>query len=168
MYCDFLKFCDVYILEILRFETLGFSDATLSDINLVLCYVLSQCRTVYVFSYWYFCSPRSLQKYKKCQLSQHILFSVVFTPPLPATTAAFGSYPMKPKARELTQHGGPPGWLEESDPMQQGVILYVMDGPCRLPCRTTPLDPVYGRSISTCTKNIIMSYVTQRRHGLVL
>jgi hypothetical protein len=23
---------------------------------------------------------------------------------------------MRPKARGLTQHGGPPGWLEESDP----------------------------------------------------
>ncbi len=28
------------------------------------------------------------------------------------------------KARGLAQHGGPPGWLEESDPA--GVILYVM------------------------------------------
>jgi hypothetical protein len=26
--------------------------------------------------------------------------------------------------RELTQHGGQPGWLEKSD--QSGVILYVM------------------------------------------
>jgi hypothetical protein len=32
---------------------------------------------------------------------------------------------MNPNARELVQHGGPPGWLEESDPA--GVILYVMD-----------------------------------------
>ncbi len=32
--------------------------------------------------------------------------------------------------RGLAQHGGPPGWLEESDPT--GVILYVMDGPYRL------------------------------------
>ncbi len=23
---------------------------------------------------------------------------------------------MRPKAREMTQHGGPPGWLEKSDP----------------------------------------------------
>ncbi len=37
----------------------------------------------------------------------------------------------KPKARGLAQHGGPPGRLEESDPA--GVILYVMDGPYRLP-----------------------------------
>jgi hypothetical protein len=39
--------------------------------------------------------------------------------------------PVRPKARRLVQHGGPPGWLEESDPA--GVILYVMDGPHRLP-----------------------------------
>jgi hypothetical protein len=31
----------------------------------------------------------------------------------------------------MAQHGGPSGWLEESDPA--GVILYVMDGPYRLP-----------------------------------
>jgi hypothetical protein len=34
------------------------------------------------------------------------------------------------KARGLAQHGGPPGWLEESDPA--GVILHVMDGTDRL------------------------------------
>ncbi len=34
---------------------------------------------------------------------------------------------MTPKARGLAQHGGLPGWLEESDPV--GVIFYVMDGP---------------------------------------
>jgi hypothetical protein len=39
--------------------------------------------------------------------------------------------PVRPKARGLAQHGGPPGWLEESDPA--GVILYVMDEPYRLP-----------------------------------
>jgi hypothetical protein len=38
---------------------------------------------------------------------------------------------MRPKDRGLVQHGGPPGWLEESD--QAGVILYAMDGPYRLP-----------------------------------
>jgi hypothetical protein len=26
------------------------------------------------------------------------------------------SYTMRPKARGLAQHGGPPGWLEGSDP----------------------------------------------------
>jgi hypothetical protein len=45
---------------------------------------------------------------------------------------------MRPKARGLAQHGGPPGWLEESDPA--GVILYVMDGPHRLAfSRTVPV-----------------------------
>ncbi len=38
---------------------------------------------------------------------------------------------MRPKASGLAQHGGPPGWLEESDPA--GVISYVMDGTYRLP-----------------------------------
>jgi hypothetical protein len=38
---------------------------------------------------------------------------------------------MMPKARELAQHGGLPGWLEESDPA--GVILYLKDRPYRLP-----------------------------------
>jgi hypothetical protein len=38
---------------------------------------------------------------------------------------------MRLTTRGLAQHGGPPGWLEESDPA--GVILYVMDGPYRLP-----------------------------------
>ncbi len=41
-YCEVLTFCDVYVLELLRFETITFSDATLSDINVALCYVLSQ------------------------------------------------------------------------------------------------------------------------------
>jgi hypothetical protein len=39
--------------------------------------------------------------------------------------------PMRPKARGLVQHGSLPSWLEESDPA--GVILYVLDGPYRLP-----------------------------------
>jgi hypothetical protein len=38
---------------------------------------------------------------------------------------------MRPKSRELAQHGGPPGWLEECE--LAGVILYVMNGPYRLP-----------------------------------
>ncbi len=39
--------------------------------------------------------------------------------------------PKGPNARGRVQNGGPPGWLEESDPA--GCDLYVMDGPCRLP-----------------------------------
>jgi hypothetical protein len=48
---------------------------------------------------------------------------------------------MRPKARGLTQHGGTPGWLDESDP---GVILYVMDGPYRLsfPYHTDSTDRI--------------------------
>jgi hypothetical protein len=38
---------------------------------------------------------------------------------------------MWPKARGLVQHSSSPGWLEDSDPA--GVILYVMEGPYRLP-----------------------------------
>jgi hypothetical protein len=34
-YCDVLTFFDVYVLELLRLETLMFSDVTLSDINVV-------------------------------------------------------------------------------------------------------------------------------------
>jgi hypothetical protein len=46
---DFLTFCDVYVLELLHFETLTFENyyvkcATLSDINIVLYYILSQYR----------------------------------------------------------------------------------------------------------------------------
>jgi hypothetical protein len=36
------------------------------------------------------------------------------------------------KARGMAQHGGPPGWLVESDLV--GVILEVMDGPYRNGC----------------------------------
>jgi hypothetical protein len=43
----------------------------------------------------------------------------------------FNFWTMRPKSRGLAQHGGPPGWLEES--VLAGVILYVMDGPYRLP-----------------------------------
>ncbi len=44
---------------------------------------------------------------------------------------AFPTWNQRLKTRGLVQQGGPPGWLEES--AQQGVILYVMDGPFRLP-----------------------------------
>jgi hypothetical protein len=43
---------------------------------------------------------------------------------------------MRPKARGLDQNGGPPGWLEESDPA--GVILNVMDGPHACLSSTVP------------------------------
>ncbi len=40
-------FWNYYVLKLLRFETIKFSDAMLSDINVVLCYVLSQYRLRY-------------------------------------------------------------------------------------------------------------------------
>ena len=48
MFCDvFLRFVmftfwNYYVLKLLRLETITFSDATLSNINVVLCNVLSQ------------------------------------------------------------------------------------------------------------------------------
>jgi hypothetical protein len=39
-------FWNYYVLKLLRLETITFSDATLSDINVVLCYVLSQYHMV--------------------------------------------------------------------------------------------------------------------------
>ncbi len=42
-------FWNYYVLKLLRLETITFSDATLSDINVVLCYVLSQYCTMYGF-----------------------------------------------------------------------------------------------------------------------
>ncbi len=49
--------------------------------------------------------------------------------------------PMRPKARGLVQHGGPPGWLWEIDPA--GVTLWVMGGMYRLAAylfRTVPVS----------------------------
>jgi hypothetical protein len=45
------------------------------------------------------------------------------------------------------------GWRRA---ISQGVILYVMDGPCRLPWRTTPLAPVWSWSVTKCTQNTVM------------
>ncbi len=59
---------------------------------------------------------------------------------------------------------GPPRWLARlfgwRRVTQQGVILYVMDGPCRVPWRTTALGLVWGWAITKCTQNTVMSYVT--------
>jgi len=35
-------FWNCYVLKLLHLETIMYSDATLSDINVVLCYILSQ------------------------------------------------------------------------------------------------------------------------------
>jgi hypothetical protein len=44
---------------------------------------------------------------------------------------------MRPKARGLAQHGGPLGWLEESDPA--GVTLHVISRPYACLFRTVPV-----------------------------
>ncbi len=62
--------------------------------------------------------------------------------------------PMRPKAKRLAQHGGPPGWLEESYPA--GVILYVMDGPYRLPFPHRTGCP--DRSFPAASNHAIMEF----------
>jgi hypothetical protein len=59
-------FFDVYVLELLRFETITSSDATLSDINVVLCYVLSQ----------YLCHAYSMHRYYTLYIFETLPFSV--------------------------------------------------------------------------------------------
>jgi hypothetical protein len=81
---------------------------------------------------------------------------------------------MRLKARGLAQHGGPPGWLEESD--LAGVILYVMDGSYRLPFFRLPCQEQRSCELvefqlilySKWTQPSVMNYVIQGRHGLVL
>jgi hypothetical protein len=84
---------------------------------------------------------------------------------------------MRPKPRVLAQHGGLPGWLEES--ALASVIIYVMDGPYRLPfpyrtgCpdRSCPTASSWNFQLLLyikCTQPSVMSYVTQGRLGLLL
>jgi hypothetical protein len=42
---------------------------------------------------------------------------------------------MRPKARGLAQHGGPPGWLDESDP---AGVIFVCDGRAISPAFSVP------------------------------
>ncbi len=68
------------------------------------------------------------------------------------------SQPMRSKARGLVQHGGPPGWLEKSDPA--GVILSVMDRPNFLPLPYRTNCPYRGCP-SACWRNVqILLYST--------
>jgi hypothetical protein len=53
---------------------------------------------------------------------------------------------LRPKARGLAKHGSPPGWLEENYPSG---------------CDFVTLAPVSGGSITKCTQNTAMSFVTQ-------
>jgi hypothetical protein len=62
----------------------------------------------------------------------------------------------------MAYRGGPPGWLEESDPAgcdfeRDELMNYTT-------CPSLELTNYYSK----CTQNTVMSYVTQGRHGLVL
>jgi hypothetical protein len=52
-YCDGLTFFDVYVLELLRFGTITFWNYYVLELLrcVVLCYVLSQCRTDYCYTF---------------------------------------------------------------------------------------------------------------------
>ncbi len=89
-------------------------------------------------------------------------------------TAMDGPYrPMRPRARRLAQHGGPPGWLAESDPT--GVILYVTDGPyrlsfCAVPVALTGAAQLRAEGIPSCChiKNVHNHplWATSRKEGM--
>ncbi len=73
---------------------------------------------------------------------------------------------MRLKARGLAQHGGRPGWLKESGPA--GCDL-VRDGRSMPPAlKDHTICPSLGGSVTKCTENTVMSYVTQGRQSLVL
>ncbi len=69
-------FCNYYVLKLLRLETITFSDATLNNINVVLCYVLSQYHLGFqnaIITKWFvqerFAKEKSfgLEKSKECR-----------------------------------------------------------------------------------------------------
>ncbi len=79
---------------------------------------------------------------------------------------------MRPKARGLAQHGGPPGWLKESD--LAGVILYALLSAIsvlyRLPWQKLPSCEQMG--ISSCCNLVNVhnhpSWATSRTEGMAL
>ncbi len=68
---------------------------------------------------------------------------------------------MRLQARELAQHGGPPGWLKGSGPAGCDLVRDGRSMPPALKDHTT-WALVLGRiySIIKCTQNIVISYVT--------
>ncbi len=72
-----------------------------------------------------------------------------------------GLWPVRPKAREVAQYGGPPGWLEESDPAGCDFVCDERSMPSPLTSHT--ICPVWGWSTTQCTQNTVMSYVKQGR-----
>ncbi len=80
---------------------------------------------------------------------------------------------MRPKARGLAQHGGPPGWLEKSDPA--GVVLYVMTGYNAglfhaVPVALTGVAQLRADGISSCCYIVNVHnhsfLVTSRKEGM--
>ncbi len=73
------------------------------------------------------------------------------------TVVVWMYHPMRPKARGLVQHGGPPGWLEESglagcDFVCDGRAMPPVqcpDGPYRLPWSKAPQLRVSWRALHT-------------------
>jgi hypothetical protein len=77
---------------------------------------------------------------------------------------------MRPKARGLAQHGGPPGWLEESDPAVWFCTWWTGHTACRTNCpyRRCPVASWWNFQVllyCKCTHSSVMSYITQGRHG---
>ncbi len=77
---------------------------------------------------------------------------------------------LRPKARGLAQHGGPPGWLEESDPacyiVRYGRAINRLPFSYRIGAAQLRADGISSCCYlySKCTQ----ASVTQGRHGLVL
>ena len=79
--------------------------------------------------------------------------------------------PMRSKARGLAEHGGPPGWLEESEP---AGCDFVRDGRSMPPALgltdqiTCPGQGLIYYEKYTKYRNLLRHIVTQGRHDLVL
>jgi hypothetical protein len=76
------------------------------------------------------------------------------------------SQPMRPKASGLVQPGGPPGWLEESDPIGSDIVR---DGRSMPPALTEHticpgLGLILGWAITKCAKTL--SWAMSRKEGM--
>ncbi len=67
-------FWNSYVLKLLRLETLTYSDVTLSDINVVWCYVLSQYRFAFSIPFFIFSFSISLHVFPSFSL---LLFTIL-------------------------------------------------------------------------------------------
>ncbi len=85
-------------------------------------------------------------------------------PPIVYTSAPTDTTYENTKARGLVQHGGPPGWLEESGPA--GVILHEMVGPFRLAFLTYRTG--WSDRSHPAASHQVLIYVTPGRYDPVL